>query len=207
MLQDQTVHVVEDDPAVRESLELLLKSAGMTPKLYPEAKAFLNSAPTGTGGCLVSDVRMPEMTGLELLAEMKKRRISMPTVLMTAFGDVPQAVKAMKLGAVDFLEKPFDDELMISAVRAALARAGDQRLTDEETRQAREKLRGLTTREQEVLGRLLQGKLNKTIAFDLGISVRTVETHRANLMAKTGAQCLSELVRMSLMAEKATTEA
>ncbi len=200
---EQTVHIIEDDPAVRESLALLLKSAGVATRLYASAREFLDLNPA-PAGCVVSDVRMPEMTGLELLAEMKNRRILLPTIVMTAFADVPQAVKAMKLGAVDFIEKPFDDELMVSAVRGALARRGEWRADDEEAQAAREKLGSLTARESDVLGGLLKGKLNKTIAFELGISVRTVETHRANLMAKTQAQSLSELVRMSLLAEAAT---
>lgn len=202
---EQTVHIVEDDPAVRESLALLLKSAGMATRLYASAHEFLDRNPAPTG-CVVSDIRMPEMTGLELLAEMKSRRILIPAIVMTAFADVPQAVKAMKLGAVDFIEKPFDDELMVSAVRGALARRGEWRADDDEAQAAREKLGSLTTRESDVLAGLLKGKLNKTIAFELGISVRTVETRRANLMAKTQAQSLSELVRMSLLAE-ASTEA
>ena len=123
---------------------------------------------------------------------------------MTAFADVPLAVKAMKLGAVDFIEKPFDDELMVSSVRAALARRGDSRAGDGESIAAREKFASLTGREKDVLDGLMKGKLNKTIAHDLGISVRTVETHRSNLMIKTGAQSLSELVRMSLLADVAS---
>ncbi len=200
MPNQQTVHIIEDDPAVRESLALLLKSAGVATSLYASAREFLdlNAAPTG---CVVSDMRMPEMTGLELLAEMKNRRILLPTIIMTAFADVPQAVKAMKLGAIDFIEKPFDDELMVSAVCAALQRRGEWRADDAEAQAAREKLGSLTSRESDVLAGLLKGKLNKTIAFELGISVRTVETHRANLMAKAQAKSLSELVRMSLLAE------
>jgi two-component system, LuxR family, response regulator FixJ len=195
------VHVIEDDAGVRESLALLLQSSGFETRLYGSAADFLETSPP-PAGCVVSDVRMPGMTGLELLGEMKKRRMSQPVVLMTAFGDVPQAVKAMKLGAVDFIEKPFDDELMVSSVRAALARP-----SDDDARTAREKLESLTTRERDVLEGLLNGKLNKTIAYELGVSVRTVESHRANLMTKTEAQSLSELIRMSLLAERADAEA
>ena len=202
MADGQTVHIIEDDPAVRESLALLLKSAGLVGKLYASAQEFLDKNPAPSG-CVVSDVRMPGMTGLELLEEMRKRRILLPTILMTAFADVPQAVKAMKLGAVDFIEKPFDDELIVSSVSAALARRGEWRAGDAEALAARESLSGLTSREKAVLDGLLKGRLNKTIAYDLGISVRTVETHRANLMTKTQARSLSELVRMSLLAESA----
>ncbi len=201
----QIVHIIEDHPAVRESLALLLQSAGFGTERYASAQEFLdrNSAPAG---CIVSDIRMPRMTGLELLAELKNRRILLPIIIMTAFADVPQAVKAMKLGAVDFIEKPFDDELMISSVRAALARRSDWRTGDAEALAAQDKLSNLTAREKDVLAGLLNGKLNKTIAFELGISVRTVETHRANLMAKAQAQSLSELIRLSLQAESAPIE-
>jgi two-component system response regulator FixJ len=200
MTADQPVYIVDDDTAVSESLALLFKSAGLTSKLYPSARAFLNDNPT-SAGCLVSDIRMPEMSGLELLAELKARRIHLPVVIMTAFADVPLAVKAMKLGAVDFIEKPFDDELMVSAVHAALARSGDSRANDSESQAARDKLAALTGREKDVLAGMLKGKLNKTIAHELGISVRTVETHRANLMVKTQARSLPDLVRISLLAE------
>jgi len=145
---------------------------------------------------------MAEMSGIELLAEMKTRRIALPAVVMTAFADVPTAVKAMKLGAVDFIEKPFDDELMVGSIRAALARNADPDSPDAHIEAARRRLAGLTARERDVLHGLMKGKLNKTIAFELGISVRTVETHRANLMTKTQSESLSELIRLSLLAEE-----
>ncbi|WP_298422888.1 response regulator [Rhodoblastus sp.] len=201
MTSGRLVHVIEDDLGVRESLALLLQSAGLDTRLYASAKEFLETSPPHSG-CVVSDIRMPEMNGLELLEEMKRRRLPMPVILMTAFGDVPQAVRAMKLGAVDFIEKPFDDELMVSSVRAALARRGDGGALA-----AREKLNNLTAREKDVLHGLIKGKLNKTIAYELGVSVRTVETHRANLMTKTQARSLSELIRMSLIAGGAEAEA
>ena len=197
MCTGQIVHIIEDDAGVGESLSLLLQSAGFETRLYGSATDFLDSDPP-PAGCVVSDVRMPGMTGLELIGEMKKRRMPQPILLMTAFADVPQAVKAMKLGAVDFIEKPFDDELMVSSVRAALAKSGGDSAVA-----AREKLDKLTTRERDVLHGLLQGKLNKTIAHELGVSVRTVESHRANLMTKTNSQSLPELIRISLLAEGA----
>ncbi|WP_298354294.1 response regulator [Rhodoblastus sp.] len=197
MCTGQIVHIIEDDAGVGESLSLLLQSAGFETRLYGSASDFLDSDPP-SAGCVVSDVRMPGMTGLELIGEMKKRRMPQPILLMTAFADVPQAVKAMKLGAVDFIEKPFDDELMVSSVRAALAKSGGDSAVA-----AREKLDKLTTRERDVLQGLLQGKLNKTIAHELGVSVRTVESHRANLMTKTNSQSLPELIRISLLAEGA----
>ncbi|MCI4679832.1 response regulator [Rhodoblastus acidophilus] len=201
MHNGQIVHIIEDDAGVGESLSLLLNSAGLETRLHSSAADFLHSCPP-PGGCVVSDVRMPGMTGIDLLGEMKNRRMPQPVILMTAFADVPQAVRAMKLGAVDFIEKPFDDELMVSSVRAALVRrVGDTAIM------AHEKLEKLTARERDVLEGLLQGKLNKTIAHDLGVSVRTVESHRANLMVKTQARSLSELIRMSLLAEGVDLEA
>jgi two-component system response regulator FixJ len=202
MPDERTVHIIEDDPAVRESLALLLKGDSLDVRLYASAPEFLEQNPAPKG-CVVSDIIMPGMTGLELLEEMKNRRTLLPTILMTAFADVPLAVKAMKLGAVDFIEKPFDDELIVNLVQAALARRGDWRIGDAEALVAREKLGSLSAREKDVLAGLMKGKLNKTIAFELGISVRTVETHRANLMAKAEVASLSELVRMSLLAESA----
>lgn len=200
MTSGQIVHIIDDDPGVGESLAMLLQSAGLDARLYASAKEFLKSEPTT--GCVVSDVRMPGMSGLELVEELNRRRVPLPIILMTAFANVPQAVKAMKLGAVDFIEKPFDDESMLSSVQAALARGGDDTVLA-----AREKLENLTAREKDVLAGLLKGKLNKTIAYELGVSVRTIETHRANLMAKTQAQSLSELIRMSLLAERIDLEA
>lgn len=195
MTTGQMVHIIEDDAGVGDSLSLLLQSAGFETRLYGSAADFLDFD-TPPAGCVVSDVRMPGMSGFELLDVMKKRRMRQPILLMTAFADVPQAVKAMKLGAVDFIEKPFDDELLVSSVRAALAKNGGGNAVA-----AREKLEKLTTRERNVLNGLLKGKLNKTIAHELGVSVRTVESHRANVMNKTQAQSLSELIRMSLLAE------
>jgi two-component system response regulator FixJ len=198
----QTVHVIEDDCAVRESLDLLLRSAGLTPRLHPSAQDFLDCRPAADG-CVVTDIRMADMTGIELLAEMKNRRINLPAVVMTAFADVPVAVKAMKLGAVDFIEKPFDDELMVGSIRAALARNADPDSPESQIASARRRLCALTARERDVLHGLMKGKLNKTIAFELGISVRTVETHRANLMTKTQSESLSELIRLTLLSEEA----
>jgi two-component system response regulator FixJ len=206
MSEVQIVHIVEGDPAVRESLTLLIKSAGLVPQAYASAREFLdtNSPPTG---CVISDIRMTGTTGLDMLADLRARRVWTPVILMTAYADVPMAVKAMKLGAFDFIEKPFDDELMISTVRAALDRRGDSRAGDAEGLAAREKLASLTGREKDVLSGLLKGKLNKVIAHELGISVRTVETYRANVMIKTQAQSLSELVKLSLMAAAAPEDA
>jgi two-component system, LuxR family, response regulator FixJ len=197
MTTGQMVHIIEDDAGVGDSLSVLLRSAGFQTRRYASATDFLGSG-ASSAGCVVSDVRMPGMTGLELLDEMKKRRLPHPVVLMTAFADVPQAVKAMKLGAVDFIEKPFDDESMIASVRAAIARRGG-----DDSAAAREKLEKLSARERSVLDGLLSGKRNKTIAHELGVSVRTVETHRAHLMAKTHTQSLPELIRISLLADGA----
>lgn len=202
MPEIRPIHIIDDDLAVRESLALLLKSAGLASVLHESPRSFLECDPQPPF-CVVSDIRMPGMSGIDLLEEMNARRIQAPVILMTAFADVPLAVKAMKLGAVDFIEKPFDDELMICAVRAALARRIAPLTDDAEAVMAREKLASLTGRERDVLAGMMKGKLNKTIAYELGLSVRTVETHRSNLMTKSGVDSLSELIRLSLLADLA----
>jgi two-component system response regulator FixJ len=192
MTNKQLVHIIEEDTAVSECLAKLLHGVGFQSQLHMSVPDFLKFGPST--GCVLCDVAMPGRGGLELLEELKKRRIPLPTILTSAFADVPLAVQAMKLGAFDFIEKPIDDKLVISSVRAALAR-------QEVAIAAGEKLKQLTAREKEVLAGLLKGKLNKTIAGELGVSVRTVETHRANLMLKTRAQSLPELIRMTVLSE------
>ena len=200
MTTDRVVHVIDDDADVRQSLAFLLTSAGLTVRMHDSALAFLDVLPEIKDGCVVTDVRMPGMDGLELQRRLRQLKARLPVIVMTGHGDVPLAVEAMKSGAVDFIEKPFDDEALLSAVRTALARHA----TDSE-RQARlaavqARLAGLSSREREVLQGLVAGKANKVIAYDLGISARTVEVHRANVMTKMQADSLSELVRMVLAA-------
>lgn len=193
------VHVIDDDPAVRDSLRLLLSTEGFGVCAHSSVKDFLSVVRRDETGCVVTDVRMPEMTGFDLLAEMQERRLDLPVVVITAHADVPLAVQAMKAGAVDLLEKPFDDDTLLASVRHAVTRRCGDDEARAESQVVAERLATLTPRESEVLGGLLKGQPNKVIALELGISVRTVEVHRANVMAKMQAASLSELVRMSLL--------
>lgn len=192
------VHVVDDDEAVRLSLSFLLESAGFRVETHHSAVAFLDRTGIPPQGCILTDVRMPEMDGLTLQQKLGERGIALPVVVMTGHGDIPIAVQALKAGAVDFLEKPFDDELLIGAIRAALERNERDRGRQSEVATLSSRLAALTPREQEVLTALVKGDPNKTIAYDLGISARTVEVHRARVMEKMQARNLSDLVRMWL---------
>lgn len=198
MSGEALVHVIDDDEAVRDSLGLLLHSAGHEVVLHPSAADFLRVA--APGACVVSDVRMPEMDGLALQQELAQRGIPVQLIFMTGHGDVPVAVRALKAGAMDFLEKPFAEEALLAAVRNALEIG---RAREEEARQQEEihrRLGSLTPREREVLNGLVAGQANKAIAQDLGMSPRTVEVHRARVMEKMEAQSLSHLVRQVLLA-------
>jgi two-component system response regulator FixJ len=200
MPTSNTVHVIDDDEAVRESLQFLLRTAKFDVQAYESAVAFLSALPSVGPGCIITDVRMPEMSGIDLLRRLKELGVSVPVIVITGHGDVPLAVEAMKIGAVDFLEKPFDDEVLLMSVRAALGRAEQDQHRDSERAQMHERLASLSAREREVLDGLVAGLPNKTIAYDLGISPRTVEIYRANVMTKMRAGSLSELVRMALIA-------
>jgi two-component system response regulator FixJ len=200
MSSEILVHVVDDDEAVRESLAFLLDSAGLRNRTYESGEELLSSMQGISAGCIVTDVRMPGMSGIDLLRHLRDASSALPIIVITGHGDVPLAVEAMKLGASDFIEKPFSDEVLIASIRSALARpAGGGHLASERAA-AEERISGLSAREREVLSGLVAGKPNKTIAYDLGISPRTVEVYRANLMTKMQASSLSELVRMSLLA-------
>jgi len=200
MADSLIVHIVDDDESARQSLAFLLSTAGMVVRLYESAAAFLETPDNIQGGCLITDVRMPDMTGIELLHELKVRSISLPTIVITGHGDIPLAVEAMKCGAIDFIEKPFDEEAIIRAVQSAKERV-DKRARESEGEAAlAAKLVSLSKRERQVLDGLVAGNLNKTIAHDLGISPRTVEVYRAHLMTKMQAKSLSDLVRMALFA-------
>lgn len=194
---NDTVHLIDDDEDVRRALSFLLGTAGLAVRVYESAAAFLQQDHKAVRGCIVTDVRMPGIDGLELLRRLKASGSTLPVVVMTGHADVPLAVAAMKAGALDFIEKPFGDDTLLAAIQAALARR-DQ--AGAQAGQVRERLNALTPREREVLDGLMAGHPNKTIAYDLGLSPRTVEVHRANLMTKTGASSLSELVRMALLA-------
>ena len=199
MASEALVHVIDDDEAMRDSLSFLLESAGFEARTYDSAAAFLEGVARLSGGCIVTDVRMPGMNGLELARSLKSLRVDLPIVMITGHGDVPLAVEAMKAGVADFLEKPFDDDALLRAIRAAIAQArpGASRPGAEPFQAL---LTSLSPRETEVLRGVVEGKANKVIAFELGISPRTVEVYRANVMTKTGASGLSELIRMALTA-------
>jgi two-component system response regulator FixJ len=200
MPPEPTIYAIDDDEAVRQSLEFLLKSAGINVRGFDSANAFLDILPEVDGGCVITDVRMPGMTGVDLLKHLRATRADLPVIVITGHGDVALAVEAMKVGAFDFLEKPFDDEMLIAAVRAALSRDADTAKRKAGLGVIQQKLAGLSMREQQVLEGLVAGKANKVIAFDLGISPRTVEIYRANVMTKLEAKSLSDLVRMAITA-------
>ena len=199
MPASKLVHVIDDDDALRDSLRFLLASAKFDVETYESAIAFLAALPQIKGGCIVTDVRMPRLSGLELLRRLKSMSIDLPVIVMTGHGDVALAVDAMKEGAIEFLEKPFDDEVLLKAVGVALDRYGKEAKKDAEKAEIRERLISLSQREREVLEGLIAGHPNKVIASDLKISPRTVEIYRAHVMTKMNADSLSDLVRMSLL--------
>lgn len=192
------IYAIDDDDAVRQSLEFLLKSAGIKVRGFESAKAFLEILPEVEGGCVITDVRMPGMTGIDLLKHLHANKADLPVIVITGHGDVALAVEAMKAGAFDFLEKPFDDEILFATVRAALDRDADTAKRKAGLGAIQQKLAALSARECQVLEGLVAGKANKVIAFDLGISPRTVEIYRANVMTKLEAKSLSDLVRMAI---------
>jgi two-component system response regulator FixJ len=200
MPNDQTVHVIDDDDAARDSLAFLFRTAQVDVRTYSSATDFLAAAPAIKSGCVVTDVRMPQMDGLELLRRLKQLDVTLPVIVVTGHGDIPLAVEAMKTGALDFFEKPFSDEAMLAAVRRALGRDRQERAREADRDALKERIASLSARERQVLEGLVAGKPNKIIAFDLGISARTVEIYRANVMTKMNAGSLSELVRMALTA-------
>jgi two-component system, LuxR family, response regulator FixJ len=201
-MSDPLVHVIDDDDAARESLEFLMRSANLLVTAYDSATTFLRALPHISDGCIVTDVRMPGLSGIELLRHLKEAGLKLPVIVVTGHGDVPIAVEAMKLGAVDFFEKPFDGDKMVAAVQSALSNCRKEAEFDAERRELQERLATLTPRERDVLKGLVAGNPNKVIAYDLGISPRTVEIYRANLMTKMKSGSLSELVRMTLHAEE-----
>lgn len=200
MSTDAPVHIVDDDLAVRQSLAFLLATDGLAVQEHDSATAFL-AAGTDRVGCIVTDVRMPDIDGVELLHRLRQRGRMPPVIVMTGHADVALAVEAMKAGAVDFIEKPFDDDVLLASIRSALARADRARTRDAKGDAVRARLAALSERERQVLEGLVAGKANKVIGLDLGISPRTVEIYRANVMSKLQAGSLSELVRMALIAE------
>ena len=200
MTEEQHVFIVDDDAEIRDSLRLLLRSAGLHSHLYGSAKEFLAEGLPKTG-CVITDVRMPDMSGLELQEEIIRRDAQLPVIIITGHADVPLAVKAMKAGAIDFIEKPFDDSQLIGSIRQAFEIGSRTRSRAAEAKRARERLSQLTSRERSVLDILVKGRSNKVAAHELGISPRTIEIHRAHIMDKLYASSLSDLVRIVLMAD------
>jgi two-component system response regulator FixJ len=198
MPTERTIHVVDDDAAVRRSLERLLGSMGFTTVSYATPGAFLLAAPHLLGGCVLLDVKMPGISGLEVQARLKAIGFVPPVIVITGQGDIRTAVHAMKAGAFDFLEKPYNNEVLLAAIEAALAAA-----PDDHTHQAvdsAQRIARLSPREREVLDALVAGASNKVIAFDLGLSVRTVEVHRARMMERLGTRQLAEAIRLAVLA-------
>ena len=201
MASDPIVHVVDDDDAVRKSVSFLLMAEGFNVRQHESAMTFLKMTNID-GGCIVTDVRMPEISGIEFIRLLKERGLSLPVIVMTGHADISLAVEAMKAGAVDFLEKPFEDQRFLDIVRSALELREHNVQQAAELQSIRTRLDALSMRERQVVDCLIAGKANKVIAHDLSISPRTVEIYRANVMTKMEAKSLSELVRMVLVAER-----
>jgi len=197
------IYVVDDDEAVRDSLQWLLEGASYRVQSFSSAEAFLAGFDPSAIACLVLDVRMPGMSGLELQDELIQRKVSLPIIFITGHGDVPMAVSTMKKGAVDFIEKPFDQAKLKDLVEKMLARARDEAARRDRERMNQALLARLTAREQQVLERIMAGRLNKQIADDLGISIKTVEAHRANIMDKLKANTVADLMRVALSGTQA----
>jgi FixJ family two-component response regulator len=200
MTQDVTVFVVDDDQAMRNSLKFLIESVGMRVQTYASADEFLQTYYPGRAGCLLLDVRMPGMSGLELQNYLSEREYRLPVIIITGHGDVSMAVKAMKAGAVDFIEKPFDDDLLLESIRNALQFDEKQRSLRAQRADIAARMAELTPREHEVMAMVTDGRSNREIAEGLRVSAKTVEVHRARVMDKMRADSLAELVRMALIA-------
>lgn len=197
MATEPTIHVIDDDLAVRESTAFLLEAAGLQAQTYESAEAFL-AEPQRAAGCVITDVRMPGMNGIELARQLKDAGSTEPVIVITGHADVPLAIEAMRAGVVDFVEKPFDDEVLLASIRRVLDLAEEASSADAERRELTLRLDTLSPRERDVLEGLVQGHANKVIAYDLDISPRTVEVYRAHVMTKMKAGSLSELVRIYL---------
>lgn len=202
MSDDHCVYVVDDDQAMRESLQFLIESVGLCVRTFASADAFLGAYRSDWSGCLLLDVRMPGMSGLELQAYLAKKSIRLPVIVITGHGDVAMAVRAMKAGAYDFIEKPFNDDALMNSLRSALE--NDDRARQLRARRAdiAARIQDLTPREREVMDRVTDGQSNKEIASSLGVSAKTVEVHRSRVMDKMHADSLAELVRMVILANE-----
>jgi two-component system response regulator FixJ len=198
MAGEGMIHVVDDDEAIRDSVAFQLQTAGYQTLAYDSAESFLAALPEVTRGCVLTDVRMPGLSGLELVLQLVKLGFKHPIIMMTGHGDIPLAVEAMKAGVVDFIEKPLDDDILLAAIARALSKPAAAEQQDEQRAAWQARFALLSPRERDVLTGVIAGKPNKIIAYELGISPRTVEVYRAGLMTKTEASSLSELIRMAL---------
>jgi two-component system response regulator FixJ len=201
-MSNEHIFIVDDDAGIRDAIRMLSEAAGLRARTFPSAESFL-ADPVPKRGCVIADVRMPGMNGLELQEEIGRRHPQLPVIIITGHADIPLAVHAMKAGAVDFLEKPFDGARLMESVRRALELGSKTRSRKEENRTARRLLDHLSQRERMVLDKLVQGQPNKIVAYELGISPRTVEIHRAHIMLKMDASSLADLVRTVLTAQSA----
>ena len=202
MRNELVVHVVDDDIAIRDSLSFLLDTADIVSRTYDSASALLARADRLEPGCILTDVRMPLMNGLEMVRRLGAIGVRHPVIVMTGHADVPLAIEAMRAGVKDFIEKPFDDEALLSSIQAALAEGEEAVQQEGQQVELRSRLTSLSARERQVLDGLVAGQANKVIAYDLGLSPRTVEVYRANVMTKMRARSLSELVRMSMVSQR-----
>lgn len=200
MANERTVCIVDDDKGVRTSLAALLRTVGLEVEMYGSGPEFLEAWTAGRCGCLVVDVRMPGMSGLQLQTRLAEQRVTLPVIIITGHADVPMAVSAMRAGAMDFIEKPFRDETIINSIQRALEQGTNLREAELSARVVKERIGLLTAREREVFSKVAAGKANKVIAHELGISARTIEVHRANVIEKLEARNLADLVRMALLA-------
>jgi RNA polymerase sigma factor (sigma-70 family) len=197
-MTEPKVHIVDDDDAMRDSLKWLLESRGLEVELYPSGEAFLAAFNNSCSGCLVLDVRMPGMNGMDLYEQLRARNSTLPVIFITGHGDVPMAVSALKKGAADFIEKPFNDQDMLRLIETCMRQDRAAAAKRAENASVAQRLESLTQREREVLGLIVAGKLNKQIADELGISIKTVEVHRSRVMEKMGANSVAELVQLVL---------
>jgi two-component system response regulator FixJ len=199
MQSNPTVFVVDDDPAIRESLRWLIESVGLKVKIFATAQEFLEGYDPSVAGCLVLDIRMPGMSGLDLQNELAARKVAIPIVIITGHAEVPVAVRAMKAGALDFIEKPFSDQLLLDRIRRALEADAEFRRVHSQRATVAARLAELTPREREVMDLVIAGKANKVIASELGLSPKTVEVHRAHVMKKMQVESLADLVRAGML--------
>lgn len=197
-MSDAVVYVVDDEPEIRESVAMLLRSVGIGSKTFASGTEFLAAADLDAAGCVIADVRMPGISGLELQEHLRAKQVRLPIIIITGHGDVGMAVRAMKAGAADFIEKPFNGQVLLDAVNRALASTRAEAGEPAQREVVEERLTGLTAREREVMILIAEGRPNKVVATRLGLSTRTVETHRANIMQKMGAKSLADLVRMAI---------